>query len=234
MNFTELNDRLRRELLRRIERGTVSVSLLARQSGFGQSHLSNFLLNRRNLSLKAMDCILAAQGLTIDDLLPSVMRRRGEDDFTDIHVVSPWTAMHEAIVRPPSVQSTMPVRTALLQAAIASPPPHRRTWHRFIAVLVSLEEIEPMLPIIMPNAGVLLDRHCTALPRRREPFCCGPAASSTPSNLSPSRPVNRLRTSSSAECCWFRIPIEQRSLASRAARTACRLDICQALPGLSS
>ena len=72
MNFTQMHERLRLELLRRIQRGTVSVSLLARQTGFGQAHLSNFLHSRRQLSLEAMDRILAAQHLTAADLLPAM------------------------------------------------------------------------------------------------------------------------------------------------------------------
>src|SRR6202048_2371200 len=72
MNFTQMHERLRLELLRRIERGTLSVSLLARQTGFGQSHLSNFLRSRRQLSLEALDHVLAAQHLTAADLLPTL------------------------------------------------------------------------------------------------------------------------------------------------------------------
>ena len=63
MNFTQMHERLRLELLRRIQRGTLSVSLLARQTGFGQPHLSNFLHSRRQLSLEGMDRLLAAQHL---------------------------------------------------------------------------------------------------------------------------------------------------------------------------
>ena len=69
-----MHERLRLELLRRVQRGTVSVSLLGRQTGFGQAHLSNFLHSRRQLSLEAMDRILAAQHLTIADLLPSAQQ----------------------------------------------------------------------------------------------------------------------------------------------------------------
>ena len=47
MNFTQMHERLRLELLRRIQRGTLSVSLLSRQTGFGQAHLSNFLNRKR-------------------------------------------------------------------------------------------------------------------------------------------------------------------------------------------
>src|SRR6202034_3824452 len=61
MNRTQMHERLREELVRRIQRGTLSVSLLARQTGFGQSHLSNFLHCKRQLSLEAMDRVLASQ-----------------------------------------------------------------------------------------------------------------------------------------------------------------------------
>ena len=71
-----MHERLRLELLRRIQRGTLSVSLLARQTGFGQAHLSNFLRSRRQLSLEAMDRILAAQQLTVADLLPALPAER--------------------------------------------------------------------------------------------------------------------------------------------------------------
>ena len=72
MNFTQMHERLRLEMLRRIQRGTASVSLLARQTGLGQSHLSNFLHCRRQLSLEALDRVLAAQHLTAADLLPAM------------------------------------------------------------------------------------------------------------------------------------------------------------------
>src|SRR6202142_1568474 len=87
MNFTQMHERLRLELLRRIQRGTVSVSLLGRQSGFGQSHLSNFLHGRRQLSLDALDRILAAQHLAVADLLPSNQSAVGfalEEDVTTL------------------------------------------------------------------------------------------------------------------------------------------------------
>ena len=71
MNFSQLQERVRSELLRRISRGTLSVSLLARQTGVGQPHLSNFLHGRRQLSLATLDRILRAQNLEIADLLPS-------------------------------------------------------------------------------------------------------------------------------------------------------------------
>ena len=70
MNFTQMHERLRLELLRRIQRGTLSISLLARQTGFGQSHISNFLRCKRQLSLEALDRVLASQHIKAWDLLP--------------------------------------------------------------------------------------------------------------------------------------------------------------------
>ena len=62
---------MRLELLRRIERGTLSVSLLARQTGLGQPHVSNFLHGRRGLSLATLDRIPGGAALTAEDLMPS-------------------------------------------------------------------------------------------------------------------------------------------------------------------
>ena len=71
MTFTQMHERLRLELLRRIQRGTLSVSLLSRQTGFGQPHLSNFLNGRRRLSLEAIDRVMGAQHMDARDLLPA-------------------------------------------------------------------------------------------------------------------------------------------------------------------
>src|SRR5579863_10212162 len=90
MNFLQMHERLRLELLRRIQRGTLSVSLLARQTGFGQSHISNFLRSRRQLSLEALDRVLIAQHMTAGDLLPLKITHgdwNGEDENGRVHLV---------------------------------------------------------------------------------------------------------------------------------------------------
>src|SRR5262245_25776683 len=110
MNFSQLQERLRTELLRRIDRGTLSVSLLARQTGLGQPHLSNFLHARRNLSFTALDKILSAQHLTVADLTPE--RRSSRDvpfpekgsDLIDIFLVSDSAALHEPHPRASSIR----------------------------------------------------------------------------------------------------------------------------------
>ncbi len=166
MNFTQMHERLRLELLRRIQRGTVSVSLLARQTGFGQSHLSNFLHNRRQLSLEAMDRILAAQHMTSGELLPAVYQRdafpAGEEGST-VPVVSHATALFEPFIRPSAAQTMLHMPSGLLQSIRARVSAPRRAWQRFVAVRIPAADALPMEPLVLPEAITLIDRHYNSL-----------------------------------------------------------------------
>ena len=166
MNFTQMHERLRMELQRRIQRGTLSVSLLARQTGFGQSHLSNFLHGRRQLSLEAMDRILAAQSMSAADLLTAPSRRmehREGEESGAVPVVSHTTALFEPQVRPSAVQSVLHLPAGMLRAAPSRPARSRRAWQRFVVVAISTQEAQAMEPLVLPNALVLLDRHYNSL-----------------------------------------------------------------------
>jgi transcriptional regulator with XRE-family HTH domain len=166
MNFTQMHERLRLELLRRIQRGTLSVSLLARQTGFGQSHLSNFLHGRRQLSLEAMDRILATQQLSAADLLPAQTRRlefRDEEESGTVPVVSHATALFEPQARPSAVQSLLHLPAHMLRATRPRTTPQRRSWQRFVAVTIPAQDAQAMEPLVLPNAVALLDRHYTSL-----------------------------------------------------------------------
>ena len=71
MNFLELHERLRLETWRRIDQGILSSSLLARRTGLAQAHISNFLHRRRRLSLTALNSVLLAQEMGVEDLSPA-------------------------------------------------------------------------------------------------------------------------------------------------------------------
>ncbi|MGA2570016.1 MAG: hypothetical protein ABSF23_05815 [Terracidiphilus sp.] len=161
-----MHERLRLELLRRIQRGTLSVSLLARQTGFGQAHLSNFLRCRRQLSLEAMDRILAAQHLTAADLLPAVPERgappEGETGSA-VPVVSHAVALFDAVVRPSAVQSMLHLPGAGLRSVRARASSNRRAWQRFVAVRIPAGDAPPMDPVLQPDAIALIDRHYNSL-----------------------------------------------------------------------
>ena len=171
MNFTKLHERLRLELLRRIQRGTLSVSLLARQTGFGQSHLSNFLHGRRQLSLEAMDRILASQQLAVADLMPAHGRRgdwNAGESTGAVPLVTHAAAMFEPNIRASAVQGMVQVPASVLQAARARASHSRRTWQRFVAVTASAQDAQAMEPLVMPGAVVLLDRHYNSLAAYRQ------------------------------------------------------------------
>ena len=166
MNITQMHERLRLELLRRIQRGSLSVSLLARQTGFGQAHISNFIRGRRQLSLDAMDRILAAQHLTAADLLP-VLSRPGSpldsESDTAVPVVSHAAALFEPHIRISAVQWMWPLRSQELLAYRTRVSQHRRAWQRFVAVVLQEADALPMDPLLLPSALVLIDRHYTSL-----------------------------------------------------------------------
>jgi transcriptional regulator with XRE-family HTH domain len=166
MNFTQMHERLRLELLRRIQRGTVSVSLLARQTGFGQSHLSNFLHSRRQLSLEALDRILAAQLMAAGDLLPATYQSETpptDGEGSAVPVVSHAAALFEPFIRPSAVQSVLHLPTGLLQSIRSRPSNQRRAWQRFVAVRISAADAPPMEPLLLPEAITLIDRHYNSL-----------------------------------------------------------------------
>ncbi len=166
MNFTQMHERLRLELLRRIQRGTLSVSLLARQTGFGQSHLSNFLHSRRQLSLEAIDRILAAQHMAAVDLLPATFQIRDlppDVERSTVPLVSHAVALFEPFIRPSAVQAMLYMPAGVLQSARARPSVARRAWQRFIAVRVPAADALAMDPLVLPEATVLVDRHYTSL-----------------------------------------------------------------------
>src|SRR5947209_1685460 len=70
MNFQDLQESVRAELQRRVSAGMMTATSLARQTGFKQAHISNFLNKRRALSLEGLDRVLAAQNLSVDELVP--------------------------------------------------------------------------------------------------------------------------------------------------------------------
>jgi transcriptional regulator with XRE-family HTH domain len=166
MNFTQMHERLRLELLRRIQRGSLSVSLLARKTGLGQPHLSNFLNGRRQLSLDALDRVLAAQHLTAGDLVP--MPSRADPTPADeqgglVPLVSHATAMFEPYVRASAVQSMIHFPPSALESNSPRALSSRRAWQRFVAVRISAADAAAMDPLVQPEAIVLIDRHYNSL-----------------------------------------------------------------------
>jgi len=166
MNFVQTQDRLRRELSRRIQRGILSVSLLGRQTGISQVHLSNFIGGKRQLSLEALDRVLAAQHLAIADLLPALARAEPygiDGEFAAIPIVSHAAAIADPFIRPVAGQEMLRVPGRSVEPLLARTPGSRRAWQRFVAVRVDDADAPPMEPLLFPGAIALLDRHYSSL-----------------------------------------------------------------------
>lgn len=156
---------MRLELLRRIERGTLSVSLLARQTGMGQPHVSNFLRARRGLSLGTLDKILGAQRLTVADLLPAPREARGGmpggqmEDVALVPLVSHTAALFEPHIRASSVQTMVAFPAGSMEGLRERCTSARKQWERFVAVRIGVEDARAMAPLVGAEALVVLDRH---------------------------------------------------------------------------
>jgi transcriptional regulator with XRE-family HTH domain len=157
MNFSQLHERLRMELLRRIEREVLTASLLALRSGLQQPHISNFLRNKRRLSLPALDRVLAALELTVADLMLAPAQPRPLPD-DGIPLVSEQVAIHNDIIRESSIQARLPF--ALL-GDNARPRTTRKNRERFVAVTLSNATATHLDPRLAAGATVILDRHST-------------------------------------------------------------------------
>ena len=165
MNFQDLHESLRLELLRRIENGGLTGTALARQAGFQQAHISNFLNRRRALSLEGLDRVLAAQGLTVDRLMPVDLSAAAEDaagagrrpalmaELEAVPVVSAWTAMEEAEVRPGAVIETVEVPAAGLKANRWWTQEKYALWQRYVAIRVDAQQAAAMDPLLTPGGG---------------------------------------------------------------------------------
>jgi transcriptional regulator with XRE-family HTH domain len=175
MNFMQLHEQLRLELLRRISRGVLSGTLLARQTGLKAAHISNFLHRKRRLSLEALDRVLVAQSLTAEDLLSAnreLLRSRREEATqpSGVPLVSQSVAMHEAQIRKSSILELVQLPFGYLDHLRARRLPGRRSWERFVAVRASYVQAEGMSPVIAPHAILIIDRHYNSLAPYRPPM----------------------------------------------------------------
>ena len=108
-------------------------------ASLSQAHISNFLNKKRALSLDGLDRVLAAQNLTVDQLIPlDICASDSQPPTTDpieaIPVVSPTTAMDEPVVRPGSVIETIHVSASRLQDNRSRASAKVAQWQRFVAV----------------------------------------------------------------------------------------------------
>lgn len=168
MNFQDLHELLRLELVRRIEQGTLTGNRLASQTAFQQAHVSNFLNKKRALSLEGLDRMLAAQNLSIEQILPLEMagaqaEESAAEQLLDVPIVSPSTAIHDSKITRTAIIETVPVIAARLNENRPRPAPRRTQWERFVAVRVDAQQAAAMSPVLATGALAVIDRHYNSL-----------------------------------------------------------------------
>lgn len=157
------------EAWRRIDQGVLSPSLLARQTGLAQAHISNFLHQRRRLSLPALDRILLAQAISVEDLASSGSSDLPPPEGMDqqsmdiVPIVSSATAMNAPAVPPRAVIDSLRLPAGWLAKFPARRAVSRRSWARFVGVRISGQQALPMDPLLRPGSIVIIDRHYNSL-----------------------------------------------------------------------
>jgi transcriptional regulator with XRE-family HTH domain len=171
MEFRSLQENLRQLLLRRVRAGQLSGLQLARQAGFQQPHISNFLNLKRGLSLEALDRVLAVQHLSVFDLLDQEeLNRRasivppGRDEFENVILVEADLSAFLPRFTRDQVKETFKVSKSFLHRLRPGMEGDARSrWQRFIFLKASAREGMSMYPRLLPGASVLVDRHYNSL-----------------------------------------------------------------------
>ena len=173
MLISELQERLRRMLSERIAAGELTGTELAVRAGFQQAHISNFLNQRRGLSVEAMDRVMEAMRIGVADLLPKELRTRAAretwEGFDSVPVVQPAALLQSDLVSG-EILEFLKFKKSFLRRIRPEMANHRENWTRFVLVRAD-KDSAAMRPRLQPGAMLLVDRHYNSLNcyRRREP-----------------------------------------------------------------
>jgi hypothetical protein len=169
MRFATLHENLRLEIVRRIDRGALSGSTLARATGFQQAHISNFLNRKRLLSLDGLDRVLQAQNMSILDLLPAdalpavASTSHPVALSQTVAVVTHSAAIASPRIQPADVLESVEVPDTVLHLSRPDPVPGRASWQRFVAVRVDAQQSTAMDPLLRQHYIAVIDRHYNSL-----------------------------------------------------------------------
>jgi transcriptional regulator with XRE-family HTH domain len=166
MNFQDMHELLRLEIVRRIEHGSLTGTELAQQTGFRQAHISNFLNRRRALSLEGLDRVLTAQNLTVEQILPISVTATAStvnDLCEPVPVVSHTSVLDEPKIPASSILETIQVPSSALLSNRARQSLRRAPWQRFVAIRLDRSETAPMEPVLTVGSIAILDRHYNTL-----------------------------------------------------------------------
>ena len=170
MKFQALQENLRKALWERIEEGDLTGLRLAKETGFKQAHISNFLNRKRGLSIEGMDKVLGVERLSVLDLLdPLEINKRAsipppaDDEFQNVLLVDGSVAATEPLLMSMNVKEIIKFKKSFLRKLRPAIEGGRDEWERFVAVQIEAREGMSMYPRLLPGATVLIDRHYNSL-----------------------------------------------------------------------
>jgi hypothetical protein len=170
MKFRALQENLRKALWERIEEGELTGLRLARETGFKQAHISNFLNRKRGLSVDGMDKVLNVQRLSVLDLLdPSEINKRAsitppsDDDFENVLMVDGMVAARQPLIMSMKVKEVVKLKKSFLRKLRPELEGDREDWERFVMIRADGREGMSMYPRVLPGATILIDRHYNSL-----------------------------------------------------------------------
>ena len=159
MKFRVLQENLRKILRDRIAAGELTGLRLARQTRFQQAHISNFLNNKRGLSLEGMDKVLAVQHLSVLDLLdPAEVNQRAsilppsEDEFENVIFTDASIAATKPLITARQVKAILKFDKSFLSQLKAKTMGDHSNWQRFVLIKIDAADafVEFMLQDIPP------------------------------------------------------------------------------------
>lgn len=174
MSISDLQDRLRALVRERIETGELTGTELANHAGFQQAHVSNFLNERRGLSIEAMDRIMAVMRLEVSDLLPVERTRLSAMTCSDAAFDSIPVITRDALLQSDfsagEIVEYLRFKKSFLRRIRPEMANQRRNWQRFVLIKADKDSGEAMRPRLLPGATLLVDRHYNSLRsyRRRD------------------------------------------------------------------
>jgi len=170
MKFKVLQENLRKTLWERIEEGDLTGLRLAKETGFKQAHISNFLNRKRGLSIEGMDKVLNVQRLSVLDLLdPKEVNKRASiappssDDFENVLLIEGAVAATRPMIMNMQVKDMLKFKKSFLRKLRPEMEGERDSWERFVLIRVDGREGMSMYPRLLPGATVLIDRHYNSL-----------------------------------------------------------------------
>lgn len=175
MKFRGLQEQLRKNVWKRIDKGEITGMRLADLAGFRQAHMSNFLNRKRGLSLSAMDSVLGVLELSVLDLLdPGEVSKRAtipapsEDEYENVLLVEPEVAANEELFIQDKVKDVLKFKKSFVRRLRPELAGKRAEWHRFALIKVDARDGMSMYPRLLPGATLLIDRHYNSLKPYRQ------------------------------------------------------------------